>query len=199
MSARGADSPLQVRARAVVWTPPAGKGRAAPLLDNLSRRGVEQTIVESDLWAMAYACLHGAGTLLVLSEPGTLRGAAQVALALRKYSPAVVVYAYEPGSTKLLREVTDQDLVDWGAPGRAPEPARHAPPPAQGRPMLRLRDDGGARPIGPSLPITEHVAGPSDGPPQAADVLSAEELAMLLGRNGSKGIDGGGNAKGDQR
>jgi hypothetical protein len=145
---------------------------------------------------MAHACLLGKGTLLVLCEPAKLTGPAQVVLALRKYSPGVVVYAFVPGSAQLLRPVNDQDLVDWGAPGKpASEAARMAPPrtSGSGKPFLRLTEDETPRPIGPSLPITEHVAS------SAADVLSAEELAMLLGRNGSKGSEGAGSAKGDQR
>ncbi|HYD01932.1 MAG TPA: hypothetical protein VEB22_11960 [Phycisphaerales bacterium] len=202
MSARGgADSAAASRTGkpAVVWVPREG-GTAAheqALLASLARSGSESLVVTSDLWAMAHACVLGPGTLLVLCEPAKLRGAAQVALALRKYGPGVVVFAYEPGSAQLLRQVTDQDLVDWGAPGK-PEPARPAPTRAVGKPFLRLTGDEGARPIGPSLPITEHAAGAEN----TADVLSADELAMLLGRNGSKGVDGagtGGSAKGDQR
>lgn len=203
MSALGGAEPgMQSRPRAVVWSPRAGSegaggaGRAS-LLESLSKRGAEPLVVESDLWAMAHACKLGSGTLLVLCEPTKLSGPAQVVLALRKYSPGVVVYAFEPGgeSTQMLRPVGDQDLVDWGAPGKpAAEPTRPHPPRAAGKPFLRLTGDEEPRPIGPSLPITEHVASAS-----AADVLSAEELAMLLGRNGSKGSEGAGNAKGDQR
>lgn len=205
MGARvGSDSSVQVRPRAVVWTPRSGAtGAASSLLENLTKRGADPLVVTSDLWAMAHACVMGAGTLLILCEPKVLKGAAQVALALRKYAPGVVVYAFEPGSPQLLREINDQDLVDWGAPGK-PAEARGVGEPGvprvNGKPFLRLtgEEDGGARPIGPSLPITEHVAGAADGP-SGADVLSADELAMLLGRNGSKSHEGGGNAKGDQR
>ncbi|MDP1663083.1 MAG: hypothetical protein Q8L55_14295 [Phycisphaerales bacterium] len=170
----------------------AGADAAASLLESLRKRGVEPLVVESDLWAMAHACVMGAGTLLVMCEPQRLTGAAQLALALRKYAPGVVVYAYEPGGAQVLRMVEDQDLVNWGAPERpAPEP-RPAPARAIGKPHLRLTGDDAPRPIGPSLPITEHTS-------SASDVLSADELAMLLGRNGPKGFDGDGNAKGDQR
>ena len=202
MSAHGgAENGVQSRPRAVVWSLRAETASAAhlPLLESLNKQGAEPVVVQSDLWAMAHACLLGKGTLLVLCEPAKLSGPAQVVLALRKYSPGVVVYAFVPGSTQLLRPVNDQDLVDWGAPGKpAAEQTRLAPPRASGsgKPFLRLTDEGEPRPIGPSLPITEHVASVT-----IADVLSAEELAMLLGRNGSKGSDGigGGNAKGDQR
>lgn len=199
----GAGNGVQSRPRAVVWSPRAGAeggdsgvGARRSLLESLSKRGAEPLAVESDLWAMAHACKLGSGTLLVLCEPAALTGPAQVVLALRKYAPGVVVYAFEPGSAQMLRPVTDQDLVNWGAPGKpaAAEPTRPAPPRSAGKPFLRLTDDE-PRPIGPSVPITEHVASAS-----AADVLSAEELAMLLGRNGSKGSsEGAGNAKGDQR
>lgn len=206
MGARvGSDSTVQVRPRAVVWTPRGGAtGAASSLLENLSKRGADPLVVTSDLWAMAHVCVMGPGTLLILCEPRALSGAAQVALALRKYAPGVVVYAFEPGSSQLLREINDQDLVDWGAPGKPADPRGMgelgAAARANGKPFLRLtgEEDGGARPIGPSLPITEHVSGVADGA-SAADVLSADELAMLLGRNGSKSHEGGGNAKGDQR
>lgn len=194
MGARGEpDGKEQATPRAVVWVArAAGTGAATSLLESLRKRGVEPLVVESDLWAMAHACVMGAGTLLVMCEPPRLAGAAQLTLALRKYAPGVVVYAYEPGNTPILRMVEDQDLVNWGAPERpAPEP-RLGPTRAVGKPLLRLTGDDIPRPIGPSLPITEHTS-------SAADVLSADELAMLLGRNGPKGFDGDGNAKGDQR
>lgn len=196
---------VQSRPRAVVWWPRAGESGVAggvanrSLLESLNKRGADPIGVESELWAMAHACKLGSGTLLVLCEPMRLSGAAHVVLALRKYSPGVVVYAFEPGTAQMLRPVVDQDLVDWGAPGKPlAEPVRAAPPRVNGKPMLRLTGDEEPRPIGPSLPITEHVA-------SASDVLSADELAMLLGRSGSKDTDGpgrnggGGNAKGDRR
>lgn len=196
--------------RAVVWSPRGGDPNArARLLESLRKQGAEPLEVNSDLWAMTHACAHaaaGGGTLLVLCEPARLREPEQVVLALRKYWPGVVCWSYEPGSSQLLRKVTDQDLVDWGAPGRKPEPPK-AP---IGRPSLRLVEGDAdlARPIGPSVPITAF-----DAATQTADVLSAEELAMLLGRNGSHGTGGNGNpggrgmdgksgagsAKGDQR
>ncbi len=187
------DGKQQATPKAVVWMARAsGGGSAASLLESLRKRGVDPLVVESDLWAMAHACVMGAGTLLVMCEPQKLTGAAQLALALRKYAPGVVVYAYEPASTQVLRMVEDQDLVNWGAPERpAPEP-RLVPSRAAGKPQLRLTADDAPRPIGPSLPITEHTS-------SVSDVLSADELAMLLGRNGPKGFDGDGNAKGDQR
>jgi len=196
MSAHGGPgNGVQSQPRAVVWSLRAGSVSDAQLslLESLKRRGVEPLVVQSDLWAMAHACMQGSGTLLVLCEPAKLSGSAQVVLALRKYASGVVVYAFEPGSTQLLRPVSDQDLVNWGAPGKTatPEPARVAPARTAGKPFLRLTGDEIPRPIGPSLPITEHAASAS-----AADVLSADELAMLLGRNRS---DGKGNAKGDQR
>lgn len=200
-----------VKPRAVVWSPRTSKRAGAgasdsqrQLLDVLAKKGAEAVEVQSDLWAMAHACLHQAGgALLVLCEPRELREPAQVVLALRKYAPGVLVYAYEPGSARLLRPVTDQDLVDWGAPGREPAQSERLPAPrAVGKLSLRLVE-GEPRPIGPSLPITEHVAG-GGSTERTADVLSAEELAMLLGRNGTGGAgtdgsSGAGSAKGDQR
>ncbi|MFT3686785.1 MAG: hypothetical protein QM783_18000 [Phycisphaerales bacterium] len=177
--------------RAVVWSPRGGSGAHARLLESLRRQGAEPLEVTSDLWAMAHACLCGAageGALLVLCEPARLREPEHVVLALRKYWPGVVCWAYEPGSSQLLRKVTDQDLIDWGAPGeQKQEPKVETPRRIIGQPSLRLVEGGEPRPIGPSLPITAF-----DGAVQSADVLSAEELAMLLGRNGSHGAGGGG-------
>lgn len=189
----GAESTVSKRSRAVVLYPRTGSEPSA-LLKTLSTKGTEVVVVSSDLWAMAHACLHGAGSLVVISEPAKVGiAAAQLVLALRKYIAGVVVYCFEPADGQL-RPVVEQDLVDWGAPGKPGESAsaRPSPPRSIGKPMLRLTGDDEPHPIGPSLPITEHNA-------SASDVLSADELAMLLGRNRNVNNGGPGNAKGDQR
>lgn len=206
MGLGGAENGVRRRLPAVVWS--ARAGAAARLLESLRRQGAEPVEVTSNLWAMARACVAAKG-LMVLCDPPNLCDAAELVLALRKYAPKVRCWAFvrDAGAhgTGTLREVTDQDLVDWGAPGAAPAranaPAEAPLRPAPARPPLRLVEGAAPRPIGPSLPITAFSAQAES----AADVLSADELAMLLGRNRTNGErghtdgPGAGSAKGDQR
>lgn len=200
--------------RAIVWMP-VGTVAPPPLLDSLKKRGVQLTLVHSELVALAHACANhhneavGGGTLVILCEAEKLPKVAHAVVAMRRYAASAVVYVYEPRAKVSLREVSNQDLVDWGAtnvktihhePGAAlirepmasiaPAP-RPSPMPSipSAPPTLRL-----TQPLmqqtptntAPNMPITS--AGPivrDDAPP--SDVLSADELEMLLGRNGKGG------------
>jgi hypothetical protein len=193
-------------ARAVVWMP-IGTQAPPPLIESLKRKDVGFVMVHSELLAMAHACsMHRSGSgIMILCEPASLPKVAHTVALARRYATRTLVYAYKSGApaSQQLAPVSDQDLVDWAAasPSGGTKPpvigSREVPAVSKVQPTLQLDPHagfmGGAYNAGLRLtqPLEADEApsgagmgsGPivrDDAPP--SDVLSADELAMLLGR-----------------
>lgn len=190
---------------------PIGTQAPPPLIESLKRKAVGFVMVHSELLAMAHACaMHRAGSgIMILCEPANLPKVAHTVALARRYAPRTLVYAYNVGAhpSKQLSPVSDQDLVDWAATHPAGAKLDHAsvagmtdyaqhPANLKVQPQLQLDPHagfmGGAS-YNAGLRLTQPL--PSDDEPGASrggpvvrddappsDVLSADELAMLLGR-----------------
>jgi hypothetical protein len=195
--------------RAVVWMP-IGTMAPPPLLESLKRKNVGFVMVHSELLAMAHACsMHRSGSgIMILCEPMNLRKVTHTVALARRYAPRTLVFAYRADASvnKQLAPVTDQDLVDWAgtapgtsAAGLGPIASATASLGGKVQPDLQLDPHAGFT-GGPGLRLSQSYesaggdfisrSGPivrDDAPP--ADVLSADELAMLLGRDQPDGRD----------
>jgi hypothetical protein len=147
----------------------------------------------------------GQGVVLVLVRAETLEDAGAVVRAVELYAPRARCWLYEPASPIRLRAVASAELERGASPAAAvlaePGPVvvtpgfRTAPPPvrhpAQARPALRLAGDGvlPARPEPEEETLQAEVREVKPGQPPASpavnapQVLSQDELAMLLGED----------------
>lgn len=194
-----------VRAALVCTTQPP-----APLLAALTQRGVRiertQDVFDAMAWALvASASLrHGAqraasqpGAAVLLIEPDEIPRAAELAHAVRRHAPGVVLWRYDADAAQPLRGYDPaasraDDVEPVVAMKKAqPRSDRHgASHPAEvhsdesgaSRPKLRLIDPGSE-----PEPPAQHNAPAAPPPPQDRScaspppLLSPEELAMLLG------------------
>lgn len=137
------------------------RGRRPPveLLGALARRGLVVRAVQSSYAALAELCLAHATSrtaILLLVEPETLAEPQAALEAARRYTPGAVLWVYEAGANKPLRELVEERMI---APP-APPSAGHA---------LRLSGDG-----------PEATDDWPDEEQEMGNLLTDEELAMLL-------------------
>ena len=138
------------------------KGRRPPaeLLGALARRGMTVRAVQSSFAALAELCMLDAASrqaILLLVEPDSLPEPQDVLEAARRYTPGAVLWVYEQGANKPLRELVEE------------RPERPASPPSVGH-ALRLSGDG-------PEPVEDWA---EDEEPEVSHLLTDEELAMLL-------------------
>ena len=137
------------------------KGRRPPaeLLGALARRGMTVRAVQSSFAALAELCMLDAASrqaILLLVEPGSLAEPQAVLEAARRYTPGAVLWVYEQGANKPLRELVEE---------RSASPT---PPPSAGH-ALRLSGEG-----------PEPIEDWPEEEPEVSHLLTDEELAMLL-------------------
>ncbi len=140
-------------------------GRKPPpeLLSALSRRQLIVRAVDNGFAALAEVCVLDHRTpgraILLLVEPTALDEPESVLEAARRYTPGAVLWVYEPGANKPLRELVEERPVQ-----------RQASAPTHGH-ALRLTGEG---------PGAVDLEWPDDEEPEMGQILTDEELSMLL-------------------
>ena len=136
------DTPVApARSACVLWHHPAAPP-PPELIRSFERHGAHITLCTNRFEALAHACTanrpgtrsptrHASGAaaalLVVLVEPASLTGAAELVRALRRFAPASVAWSYEARAQPALRAVSAGDLVRWDASPTAPGTAPQAP------------------------------------------------------------------------
>lgn len=153
-----AESGQESGARCVLWHAKGGRP-PAELLGALARRGLVVRAVQSSYAALAELCMLDAASrqaILLLVEPATLTDPQDALEVARRYTPGAVLWVYEQGANKQLRELVEE------------RPARPARAPTRGH-ALRLSGEG-----------PEQTEDWPEEEQEMAHVLTDEELAMLL-------------------
>ncbi|MCC6661841.1 MAG: hypothetical protein IT437_13250 [Phycisphaerales bacterium] len=172
----------QQAARCVLW-------RSAPqaLAEALARRRVIVTEVLDPYRALATLCrLHrgpggGPGTppVLLLVEPSTHAGAADLVRAAWTYAPRAAIWMYEASANPQLRGVVETDVERWEQP-----PAGKSD---NGMPPIVVRPGGG---IGDSGTIAR-IGGPDQGTGPRERENIAPRRAPVLRLSDDSGVERG--------
>jgi hypothetical protein len=199
---------MESKGTAVVWTLP-GTEPPEELTGALRRGGLRIERIASPYLALAHLCnlerarpadSLSASAALVLVQPEGLPHAGQVCEIVSRYAPHTRSWMYSITSGQRLRAVTPGDIEGWlGVPGGVearpvvksaaaskPNPdsipilpqakpgSRTAKTPVPG-PKLRLTEEP---PVDPRAETADSATG--EEPPRTRQVLSPEELEMLL-------------------
>ncbi len=195
------NQPVLGRTRCVVWTP-RGEGVHPRLARSLDHHGLSVVQVEDQFAALARVVKshregpEAGGIVLVPCFPDRLTGVAAVLEAVSRHAPRAVCWWFDTAGGEQIRAVTSEDIARWAGTTPPPEPKIVIPARSKAGPKLRLAGDGPDEPPARTRPTTDE--GPDAEPPAGpTSVLSADELAMLLGEDvngrGKPGVQPGGS------
>lgn len=185
-----AERPTHSRAdRCIVWRP-RGTPPDRELLDALARRSLVITHCQDPFGAVGALCgertVSGALVLLIV-DPAKLARVSEVVNAARRYSPRAVFWEFDSTSRRLRAFVpADTAATSAAAPRAVREVSAHpraepkvsiARPAPLSAPHLKLAGEG---PLPPACEEAEALSAGKDAPQPVRQVLTDEELAMLL-------------------
>ncbi|MFN0011556.1 MAG: hypothetical protein ACKVS8_07920 [Phycisphaerales bacterium] len=128
----------------IIWHP--GPDEPPPeLIRSFQRHGASLTLCTDRFAALAHACLatrpHAANApravLVILVNPLSLPGAADLVRALRRFAPASAAWAFERTAKPALRAVSAGDLIRWSAPPSVSPPSGRGQGRAEDPPAVR--------------------------------------------------------------
>lgn len=203
----GAPSSTSGKAATCVLWVAAGQSAPADLVESLRIRGVQLDLRRDGFGVMAGACSSARrarrdeSIMVIFANPMTLAGAADVAKALARYSPRAVRWWFDSTGPRSLRAANDETIETWPTLVTRNERGRTSSTPTekgereimpeirvrpQGPPKLRLTDD-------PMPPVegTQGASADASASGTSAELLTAEELAMLLRQPEPPGGAGG--------
>ncbi|MBL0869156.1 MAG: hypothetical protein IBJ18_01100 [Phycisphaerales bacterium] len=193
----------------VVWVPPTDRA-PVELVESLSKRGVRVEVRRDAFSAMSGACVLAKRTardepfIVIFAHPERLSGAPEVYEALQRCVPRANCWWYGvnaggAGGEGMVRSVSAEDVRGWTTLDERVEPKPVAGPGSTAhprgesgsvsQPRLRLTAEqemledlippvgGGGGSVGAGAGLGE------EGGVGRSDILSAEELAMLLREN----------------
>ncbi|MCC6427994.1 MAG: hypothetical protein IT435_14380 [Phycisphaerales bacterium] len=191
----------------ILWHP-RGSTPDAELTQTLQKRGFRTILCDNAIEATAWLCRAAAGRpnskvatsasplVLLMDRPGLLLGSDDCHQVIEMYVPSAACWIHDPTASPRLRAG-----IRVESPSRATRSGRSGSFPGQGaagrgKPALRLTSDVPMREVKPARAMedeargvdaddagNEFISGTGRGSPR--DLLSDEELQMLLGDAGS--------------